>query len=271
MSIRVSISIASLPEEIGARYRTQTSHCVNRLTGDFLPQDLRTVAPELVRPEDVVVAADVIGEVLYPVSDLDWSVRAGSLDWDVTTTVAHMAGAVAKYALCLSSATTRFIALRLMRYPGATNDDLVAAVTSTARSLAAAAANAPATTRAYHSSGMADAEGFVAMGCVELLVHAGDIAAGLTVELHPPDDLCERVLQRLFPWVTHAAPPWERLLWATGRIALPEAAGLDESWRWHAAPLDEWDGAMPERQADPPTSYRYDTKTGRWEPHWSTN
>jgi hypothetical protein len=181
-----------------------------------------------------------------------------------------MAGAVAKYALCLSSATTRFIALRLTRYPQATNDDLVAAVTSTARSLAAIATSTPATTRAYHASGMADPEGFVAMGCVELLVHTRDIAAGLTVELHPPGGVCERVLQRLFPWVTHASPPWERLLWATGRAALPEAAALDESWQWHAAPLDEWDGALPQQQAEPPTAYRYDAMTGRWEPDWTT-
>jgi hypothetical protein len=225
------------------------------------------VAREPVRPDDVVVAADVIGGVLYLVADLDWSVPAGSLEWDVATTVAHMAGAVAKYALCLSCATTRFIALHLVRYPQATNLDLVEAVTSTARSLAAVAANAPTTTRAYHVSGMADPEGFVAMGCVELLVHGHDIATGLSVELHPPEDVCERVLQRLFPWVTHTASPWERLLWATGRTALHDAAALDESWRWHAAPLDEWDGAIPQRQADPPTAYRYDTMTGRWEPH----
>jgi hypothetical protein len=221
-----------------------------------------------VRPDDVVQAAALVGEALQPVVDEDWSVRAGSLEWDVDTTVAHMAGATAKYALCLSSATTRFIALRLVRYPDASTHDLLRAVASTARSLGAVAEAAPATARAYHASGMADPEGFVAMACVELLVHGADAAAGLSVQLQPPDGLCERVVQRLFPWVTHPAPSWNLLLWATGRLALPNVAALDESWRWHAAPLDEWDGAVPQRRADPPTEYRFDTLSGRWQPVW---
>jgi hypothetical protein len=115
---------------------------------------------------------------------------------------------------------------------------------------------------------MADPEGFVAMGCVELLVHGADAAAGLDVELRPPDGLCERVVRRLFPSATHPAPPWDLLLWATGRLALPDVAALDESWRWHAGPLDEWDGAVPQRRADPPPEYRFEPVSGRWEPQW---
>jgi len=221
-----------------------------------------------VRPNDVVEAADLIGEALRPVADQDWSVRAGSLDWDVATTVAHMAGAVAKYALCLSSTTTRFIALQLRPYPGASTHDLLDTVAATARSLAAVADAAPATARAFHASGMADPEGFVAMGCVELLVHGADAAAGLTVELRPPDGLCERVVRRLFPWATHPATLWDLLLWSTGRLALPDVAALDESWRWHVEPLAEWTGGVPQRRADPPTEYRFDVVSGRWEPQW---
>jgi len=224
-----------------------------------------------VRPNDVVEAAHLVGDALEPVADEDWTVRAGSLNWDVATTVTHMAGATAKYALCLSSAATRYIALQLVRYPGASTHDLLGAVAATARSLATVADAAPATTRAYHASGMADPEGFVAMACVELLVHGADAATGLKVELHPPDGLCERVVRRLFPWVTHPAPPWDLLLWATGRLALPEVAALDESWRWHAAPLDEWDGALPQRRADPPVAYRFDPVSGCWQPQWQAD
>src|SRR5262249_58442678 len=100
-----------------------SSPCGARLAG---------VERDPVRPDDVVQAAALVGEALQPVVDKDWSVRAGSLDWDVDTTVAHMAGAAAKYALCLSSTTTHFIALRLVRYPDASRHDLLHAVASTA-------------------------------------------------------------------------------------------------------------------------------------------
>jgi hypothetical protein len=39
-------------------------------------------------------------------------------------------------------------------------------------------------------------------------------------------------------------PAAATLRWATGRIVLPGREPVT-SWRWHCAPLDEWDGAVP--------------------------
>jgi hypothetical protein len=97
----------------------------------------------------------------------------------------------------------------------------------------------PAHVRAFHPAGIADPEGFAAMGCHEALLHGNDIAQGFGRSLDPPRDVCRRVLARIFP---HApadlagSDPWTALLWAGGRIELPSHPQLP-SWRPHPAPL----------------------------------
>jgi hypothetical protein len=98
---------------------------------------------------------------------------------------------------------------------------------------------------------MADAEGFVAMGCDEILVHTGDIADGLGITAAPPTDLCARVLARLFPWAPKGTDPWPTLLWANGRAPLGDRGRLDADWYWQCAPLSEWDGAVKRRTKAP--------------------
>ena len=109
----------------------------------------------------------------------------------------------------------------------------------------------PASTRAFHPAGMADPSGFAAMGCDEILIHTADIAAGFGTDFRPPEDLCGRVLARLFPWAPTDVGPWESLLWANGRIALPGLGRQDENWSWHCAPLSEWDGQVARRTSPP--------------------
>src|SRR5439155_12139012 len=113
---------------------------------------------------------------------------------------AHAAAATTKYAITLASRSSRFVALRLERFPDATNDDLVHAVRAAAAALASVAAAAPPDARGFHIAGMADSEGSVAMACTELLVHAQDVANAFGLDFHPPGDLCAAVVDRLFPW-----------------------------------------------------------------------
>ncbi len=86
--------------------------------------------------------------------------------------------------------------------------------------------------------GTADADGFAAMGVVEALVHTHDILEGLGIRDFEPDpELCDHVLDRLFPHVPRAgAAPWPTLLWATGRAALPDRP-RQTVWRWYAEPV----------------------------------
>jgi len=217
----------------------------------------------LLEPTDVSQAAGAVTRALADAAGADWSVRAGTLDWDVRTTIIHAASATAKYSLSLSAQTRRRIVLRSIAYPDAYPSELLIALGAVADSLAQVAATAPPDARGFHLAGMADAEGFVAMACAEILIHGSDAAAGLGLELAPPDDLCRRVAARLFPWAPQDRPGWDTLAWATGRIELPGLPGLDSSWIWHCAPLMEWDGAMPRWQ--PVTEWVWDNQSHKWQ------
>jgi hypothetical protein len=92
--------------------------------------------------------------------------------------------------------------------------------------------------------GVADPSGFTAMACDEMLIHTDDAARGLDRTFSPPAELTEPVLRRLFPWVDVGPDPWAQLRWANGRIPFDGRPRL-ERWRWHCAPLHEWDGTMP--------------------------
>ena len=108
---------------------------------------------------------------------------------------------------------------------------------------------APSEARGFHGAGMADASGFAAMGCDEILVHGNDMMSGLRAAFIPPEDLCERVLRRLFPWAPADVAGWSGLLWANGRIALDAHGRVDDLWYWHSAPLETWDGTVKRRVA----------------------
>ena len=125
----------------------------------------------------------------------------------------------------------------------------------------------PPDARAYHSAGMADVAGFVAMGCDELLVHGWDACQGLGLGLVAPPDLAGRVLERLFPWAPRGVAPWPALLWANGRVDLAGGRPRPGSdWAWHCAPVDEWDGTIPRWNGSPPERFGWDAEAGRWRP-----
>jgi len=204
-----------------------------------------------------------VNGVLREQVDDDWTRPAGSLEWDIRSTVEHVASGIAKYSLYLSSRVSRFVALRSVAFAEATNDDLLWALHSVSLSLAETAAGAPPGARGFHVDGMADAEGFLSMGCTEILVHGADVAAGFGVEFEPGEDMCRRVASRLFPWAPADTGGWATLLWATGRAALPGQPHVGDSWMWHPAPLAEWDGSIPE-DVDA-RAWALDPGTGRWQ------
>jgi hypothetical protein len=93
---------------------------------------------------------------------------------------------------------------------------------------------------------MSDPSGFAAMGCDEMLVHTADAARGLGLPFTPTPGISEATVRRLFPWAPTGADPWHTLLWANGRADLP-GEERQTGWRWHCAPLEEWDGRNPRR------------------------
>lgn len=194
-----------------------------------------------VTADDVERSVDLVVAALRTAEDLDWSVPAGSLEWDCRRTGDHLARCLIAYAGQLAvQPGDRYVSFGARADDDAGPADVLEFVLAGGRILAAVVRASPPATRAYHPYGTSDPEGFAGMGCVETLVHGYDIAGGLGLAFDPPPDVCARVLARMFPDLAAAMPeadPWQALRYATGRIALPGSPRLT-SWRWRGAPLD---------------------------------
>lgn len=210
-----------------------------------------TAARRSVTPEDLVLAAAGCRATLSPVLAADWSRPAGDLAWTCRRTLDHVADALALYAAHLATRSTTRLPLGRDGDPARSPAELLTVVGASAAVLAEVARAAPPAARGYHGAGLADAEGFLAMGCAEVLIHTDDIARGFGIGFRPSADLADRVLRRLFPWAPTAGEPWPVLRWSAGRAALPDRPRLAPDWYWHCAPPAEWDGAVRKRTAAP--------------------
>jgi uncharacterized protein (TIGR03083 family) len=197
-----------------------------------------------VRGGDVLVAAELFEEMLEPNLGADWGAPVPGLDFTVSSVVAHVSGALLWYSVDLWCGRGD-AAFDLQVHADAPNDRLLTGLTAGSRALAAGIDAAPADTRGFHPFGSPDPEGFAAMACDELLVHGDDAARGLGAAFRPDEALAAAVVRRLFPWHDLGdGDPWAVLLWANGRRELP-GRERQEQWRWHCAPVAEWDGARP--------------------------
>ncbi len=194
--------------------------------------------------DDLLLAVRTARDALSPLANADWSTPAGELEWDAWSTLDHVARALLFYSAHLVTRATRRLPTDHRHAAELTAMDLLDVVEWRASLLTHVIATVPPDARAWHSRGMADPSGFRVMGCDEVLVHTYDIARGFGRPFQPPADLCRRVLERLFPWAPTDAEPWPALLWANGRIALPDRPRLADDWSWQCAPLAEWDGSI---------------------------
>jgi hypothetical protein len=201
---------------------------------------------------DVDLAVILASDALNGALGQDWRVPAGDLEWDVWETVEHMADDLFAYAgqlgprrppqdthvpFAYQQSRPGAPLLTISGDAGTDNAGLVQVFEACGAFLSSLVATAPPGTRAWHPMGLGDPEGFAAMGVVEVLVHMRDVAAGLGFGWTPPEELCDRVLYRLFPDAPAGTRRWETLLWATGR---GEVAGRARQvdWRWHGAPRE---------------------------------
>jgi hypothetical protein len=191
-------------------------------------------------------AVDSVVTALGPGAGRDWQAPAGSLEWPCRFTAEHAAHCLQAYAMQLASqAPAHYVSFFSRALEDATNDEVLELLEASGRLLSAVVRAAKPTDRGFHPFGMADAEGTAGMGCIELLIHGGDIAAGLELPFEPPPDICAWILARMFPdrqaecesLSSADIDPWTTLQWATGRISLPELPDVGSSWRWHSAPL----------------------------------
>ena len=203
---------------------------------------------EPVGPEDVRAAEAACREALSRVVDREWSILADGLEWSCRQTLEHIPSAQLFYASQLALQAKE----RLPRASGAadqlTVSEVLLSVEVNAAILEHVLRAAPPSARAYHPAGMADPSGFAGMSCDEILIHTADIAGGFGIDFQAPEEICAKVLARLFPWAPTDVSAWDSLRWANGRLALSRVAPPDVNWRWHCAPLSEWDGTIPRRE-----------------------
>jgi hypothetical protein len=179
-----------------------------------------------------------------------WDADAGTLTWNCWETVEHLSDDLFAYAVQLGPRTPPLdgevpFVWRSLRPGGPANAvhadraagpaGLLRVLESCGALLVAMVRTTPPTVRSYHVFGVADPAGFAAMGIVETLVHTHDLAEGLGLRWRPEEDLCARVLARLFPDAPSTTNPWPTLLWATGRAQLPGHPRLT-GWRWDGTP-----------------------------------
>ncbi|MFB8142760.1 VOC family protein [Streptomyces parvus] len=213
------------------------------LTGTRLP----------VTADDVTTAVRLAVDVLAKAPADRWEARAGSLEWTCWETAEHLGDDLVSYAVRLGPRTPpleqnlpfRWTSERPGGHDGLLFVDrsagpagLLATVEARGALLASMVRTTPPEVRAYHVYGVSDPEGFAAMGVVETLVHAHDIAEGLGLEWAPPAALCDRALARLFPDAPAGGDRWAVLLWATGRAELP-GHPRRTAWRWDGRPLED--------------------------------
>jgi hypothetical protein len=204
-----------------------------------------------VTADDLGLAVRLAVTTLREAPPTAWEGKAGSLEWDCWETVEHLSDDLFAYAAQLgptpppSGGEVPF--LWWSRRPGGPANvihanreagpaGLLQVLEASGALLVSMVRTTPPRTRAHHVFGVSDPEGFAAMGIVETLVHTHDLARGLDLPWTPPEDLCSRVLSRLFP----DAPPstgdaWRTLLWATGRADLP-GRPRPTTWRWDGTP-----------------------------------
>jgi uncharacterized protein (TIGR03083 family) len=209
-------------------------------TGHLPPSD----AGHLLQPDDVRVAVQSSYDVLQPVSEADWSRPAGDLEWDCRATLEHLVLALDRYSFYLATPSSEPAPRTPNRYPNLSNDELLTILRLRAGVLATVVSGSASTARGYHVWGRPDPPGYVAMACVEIILHTGDVSRGLGVAYQPPDELCQHALARLFPWAPTAIDPWSTLQYVTGRLDLPGYGRTASDWAWHSSPLAEWDGTI---------------------------
>ena len=181
----------------------------------------------------VSAATDELNRALQPGIDRDWSVPAGDVEWSCRHTAAHIADDLFSYASqVIAQPVHGYLPIEAVLDPGASNHEILEAVSMCGQLLRLAVDTTSADARAWHPQGTSDPDGFAAMGVLETLVHTYDIARGLGLDWTPPGRLCEPVVERLFPGAPDGDPA-RVLLYATGRGELPGRPRQLE-WSWNS-------------------------------------
>ena len=161
---------------------------------------------------------------LRSVTDRDWTVSAGGLDWSCWQTVDHVADCIFSYSLQLAGRVRDgWLHLEeLHAQPEATPGQLLEALTAVGNVFEAVLHAAPE--RAVASDGLFElgVSDWTARALNELLLHTHDVLAGLGKRFEPSGDVCAFVLASPTLWmydgIERAGPDaWTTMLVGSGR------------------------------------------------------
>src|ERR1700744_3956589 len=138
--------------------------------------DRRLEGTMTVTADDLDSVLSCVMRGLLPIADRDWSVRAGTLEWDCWHTAEHIGDSLMSYAWQLAvQPTARYVRAIATAEKGASPAEVLEFAVTGGRVLASMVRTSPAHVRAFHPSGSADPEGFAALGCNEALLHGNDL------------------------------------------------------------------------------------------------
>ena len=199
-----------------------------------------------VSSDDLCVAAGLVAGSIRRLDSELFEKLAYGLEWTRSATATHIARVLSYYAGSLARKSQESPGTRGLALSEGSIEAAAWQIESNAGVLAIISDSTSPDIRGFHRTGLPDAEGFLAMGCVEVLLHGYDAVVGTDSEFDPDDELCKRVLGRLFPWAPQDGRGWIALLWATGRGELDGRESLGETWMWHNELLSEWEGDIPD-------------------------
>lgn len=183
--------------------------------------------------DDLYALSDLVARAWKSADDMDWSVKAGTLEWSCTKTADHAVDCLYAPAFFLASRRTegypeagRDLTLGAKAMPAL----LVESLEIATRVLIAVVNDADADVRAVIFQRpdvlLGAPSDFVPRGAVELILHAHDVCCGLGVTFEPPAALCRRLREHTRPWpmwtvgwngLVQTDDPWGDLLSSSGR------------------------------------------------------
>lgn len=195
----------------------------------------------VVEAQDLERAVRLMGEVLEPLTALNWSVSAGTLEWTCRETLAHIGHDLLAYAAQLAGRTQdAYLPLDLVIRDDVPVSGVLAAVEACGGLLVAALRAAGPDAQAWHF-GPCDVSGFAALGVAEVVIHTYDITQGLHVNWLPPAQFSRRILARLAPdALTQQQQKTGRRLHST-QVLLRHTGRLGGAgpWQWRITPAEQ--------------------------------
>jgi hypothetical protein len=162
---------------------------------------------------------------LRTVVDEDWSMQAGTLEWNCWQTVDHMIDCVFSYTMQVAArAESGFLPFgELHANSDASPGDLLAGLSAVGQMFHDVVQNAPSDTVASDGVLPLDLGDWCARAAYEIALHTHDVLSGVGASWDLPDALCDAISTSPSLWMfDRAAPavgtdPWTTLLIGSGR------------------------------------------------------